>query len=178
MGMTPRRRRRIRIGAALDLGGKGIWKHGRGVGGQTDQRYQPGQLNVRQINEQMSICCRIGTSFPSSSFPFRLRPSFSQTLDYLLDTGRFTSRPDNLHGRATLTGGEKLGGSGKDEHRSVSCAYERKKQTQNRWMLLRYFVRMRSAKQEDKLDKAISSVMGRRVRGIAARPVGRRLARK
>jgi hypothetical protein len=53
-------------------------------------------LNVRQIEEQMSICCRIGTSFPGSSFPFRLRPSFSQTLDHLLDTGCFTSRPDDL----------------------------------------------------------------------------------
>ncbi len=52
------------------------------------------------------------------------------------------------------------------------------KQQQNRWMPPKYFARMRSAWQEDKLGKALSWVMGRRVRGSAARRVGRRLARR
>src|SRR3989440_10630048 len=76
--------------------GERVWENGCLVRGKTHQRSQPVEGDGGEIDQQMALGCRIGTSLPDGGFLFRLRPSFSQPLNHLLGASRFTPWPDDL----------------------------------------------------------------------------------
>src|SRR5947207_20459 len=78
------------------LAGKGIRENGGAFCIKTNQRDEPRERDGGEIDQQMPMCRALCTSLPSSSFPLRWRPAFSQTLNYLLHTGRLAVRPDDL----------------------------------------------------------------------------------
>src|SRR6266567_5960806 len=76
--------------------GERVWENESRVRGKTHQRSQPVEGDGGEIDQQMALGCRIGTSLPDGCFSLSLGPSFSQPLNQLLDASRFTPWPDDL----------------------------------------------------------------------------------
>ena len=81
---------------AFQMRGQRVREDRRRVRGKTDERSEAGQLNIRQIDEQMPTGRSISTPFPGGCFFFGWRPALSQPLDDFRDRGCLAPGPHHL----------------------------------------------------------------------------------